>query len=319
MPANPIVVVGSLVVDIVTQVSRWPQLGETMFGSRLDVFPGGKGLNQAMAVARQGSAVTFVGQVGDDVFGSILRNAIQSEGISDSYIRIAKDEGSGVGLPFVFPNGENAIILLPRANMSLTANHIREARPALEDARILLLQFEIPDEACREAARMVYGPDHIVILDPAPYRALDPDLMEYVDILTPNQTELELLTGLSLPSYQDVMNAAPMIFHRYPKLTALVATMGNQGTVVADAGRVVWIPPIAVQAVDSTAAGDAFNGALAVRLLRGDDIETACRFASVAGALAATRLGALPSLPLVKEVEQELSRLVWNMSGRLGN
>ncbi len=315
MQSDPVVVVGSLVVDIVTQLPRWPQLGETMLGLQLDVFPGGKGLNQAVAAARQGSRVTFVGQVGNDVFGTILRNAVQSEGIANSYIRIASDEGSGVGLPFVFPNGENAIILLPRANMSLSAKHIREARSALELSRILLLQFEIPDDACREAARMVYGPGHTVILDPAPFRVLDPDLMEHVNILTPNQTELELLTGLSLPTPEAAMAAAPIILRRYPRLDALVATLGDQGTVVATAGRVVRIAPATVRAVDSTAAGDAFNGALAARLLQGDDIETACRFASVAGALAATRLGALPSLPTANDVERELFRMAQAMEG----
>lgn len=309
MQPNPIAVVGSLVADIVTQLPRWPQLGETMLGSKLDVFPGGKGLNQAVAVARQGSGVTFVGQVGDDLFGTILREAVQSEGIADSYIRIESGTGSGVGLPFVFPNGENAIILLPRANMSLSAKHIQEAKSPLELSQILLLQFEVPDEACREAARMVYGPGHTVILDPAPFRELDPDLMEYVNIITPNQTELELMTGLSLPTPEAVAKAAPDVLLRYPRLNALVATLGDQGTVVATSGRVVWIAPAKVQAVDPTAAGDAFNGALAVRLLRGDDIETACRFAAIAGALAATRLGALPSLPTEDDVEQARLRI----------
>lgn len=309
MQPNPIVVVGSLVADIVTQLPRWPRLGETMLASRLDVFPGGKGLNQAVAVARQGSGVTFVGQVGDDIFGTILRNAVRSEGVEGSYIRVAAGVGSGVGLPFVFPNGDNAIILLPRANMDLSAKHIQEARRALELSRILLLQFEIPDDACREAARMVFGPGRTVILDPAPYRELDPDLMEYVNIITPNQTELELLTDRSLPTPEAVMSAAPSVLIRYPRLGALVATLGDQGTVVATPGRVVWIAPAKVRAIDPTAAGDAFNGALAVRLLRGDDIEAACRFAAVAGALAATRLGAMPSLPTAEDVESARLRM----------
>lgn len=309
MLKNPIAVVGSLAADIVTQLPRWPNPGETMFGSSLDVFPGGKGLNQAMAAARHGPGVTFVGQVGDDVFGSILREAVRSEGISDAYVSVAPGEGSGVGLPFVFPGGDNAIVLLPRANMSLSAERVREARSALESSRILMLQFEIPDEACREAAQTVYGPGHIVILDPAPYRALDPDLMAHVDILTPNHTELEAMVGGSLPTLRDVMDATRLIFHRYPQLNALVATLGDQGAVLTTADRVVWIPPVPVKAVDPTAAGDAFNGALAVRLLRDEDMEAACRFAAVAGALTATRLGAAPSLPTGDEVEREYTRI----------
>ncbi len=306
---NPIAVVGSLIADIVIQVSRWPSPGETMFGEQLDLFPGGKGLNQAIAIARQGVGVTFVGQVGDDVFGHTLREAIRAERLSDELVFTAVAEGSGVGIPFVFPNGENAIVLLPRANMALSTDHILQARPALESARILLLQLEIPDHAARLAASIVAGQGGTVILDPAPFRSLDDELMSHVRILTPNQTELETMAGNRIGSADDIKVASRTVLKRYPSLQALIATMGDQGAMITTADSSVWIAAHKVNAIDSTAAGDAFNGVLATRLLKGESLETAGRYACVAGALAATRLGAVPSLPTFSEVESACTQM----------
>ncbi|MCY0870073.1 MAG: ribokinase [Firmicutes bacterium] len=302
MNVPPVSVVGSLIADLVAQLDRWPALGETRVGQSLAIIPGGKGLNQAVSASRLGCAVTFVGRVGADEFGGMLTRALDDEQIGTRYVSVSSTQATGVAIPFLFPGGENAILTFPQANMTLTAADVRLAAEALSRSRVLLLQLETTDEACCEAARIVASNGGKVILDPAPYRPLHSELMRHVDILTPNLTELEGLTGRPCSSADEVRDSVAQLLEEYPRLHAVVVTMGKDGALVGRPDAHLAIPAPIVDAIDPTAAGDAFNGALAAQLASGTALEQASQVAVVAGALAVTKVGAVPSIPTLAEV-----------------
>jgi ribokinase len=295
-----IVVTGSLNMDVVAVAPRIPVAGETIIGSKFFTSPGGKGANQAYAAARLGGSVAMLGRVGEDDFGRQMRQNLASVGCAIESVQ-AISGASGVALIYVSERGENSIVVVPGANDSLRPEDIG----ALDGCTVALLQLEIPIETVSTAARIARERGARVILDPAPapQRALPRGLLASVDILTPNETEAAILTG-SPPrrlSVDEARGVAAKLQALGPR--TIILKMGEQGCLLATESQSVLIPAIAVNAVDTTAAGDIFNAALAVALSEGVELEQACRFATKAAAVSVTRLGAQSSAPTREEVE----------------
>ncbi len=299
MPSPRIVVVGSSNTDMIVQADRLPLPGETVLGGDLAIAPGGKGANQAVAAARLGAAVTFVARVGQDMFGREAVENFHREGLDIRYLAQDPQAPSGVALIIVGPGGQNIIAVAPGANRRLTPADVEAARPAFAQARAVLLQLEIPIETVLAAAQAGRAAGATVILNPAPApsRPLPVALFEAVDILTPNETEAAVLTGKQEPE-----EAAAALLAR--GVGTVIVTLGAEGALVATGSdHMRRIPGFRVKAVDATAAGDAFNGGLAVALARGEPLDAAVRYAHAVAALSVTRLGAQPSLPTAAEVE----------------
>lgn len=296
-----IVVVGSSNTDLIAQVPRLPRRGETLLGGTFSIAPGGKGANQAVAAARLGAAVTLVARLGTDDFGSQALRSFEREGLDTRFIVRDADAPSGVALIFVGSEGENMIVVAPGANARLTPADVDRAAKAIAAAEVLLLQLETPLETVLHAARCAAAAGTPVILNPAPAQSLPAELLSHVAILTPNRTEVELLSGQPVADPAAALTAAQKL--REQGVATVIVTLGAQGALwVAEAGSEI-VPAPKVQALDTTAAGDAFNGALAVAFGEGQGLPEAVRFANAAGALATTKLGAQPSLPTRKEVE----------------
>lgn len=279
-----IVVAGSVNRDIVVAVARHPRPGETVFGHDHLVVDGGKGANQAVAAARLGADVAFIGSVGADAVGDELREGLSAEGVDVARLASDPDAPSGLALITVDDEGENVIVVSPGANGRVGAGDIESATAVLAAADVVLLQLEIPVEAVMAAAAL--GGEALVVLNPAPARPLTRELLERVDVLVPNRHELTELTGSS-----DPRSALDL------PVPSVVVTLGGEGAaIVADDGVVV-VPSPSVDVIDTTGAGDAFCGALATFLALGDDIDTAVKKAVGAGALATTATGARTAMP----------------------
>jgi ribokinase len=290
-----IVVVGSCNLDLVVGVDHVPQVGETVMGSDVRRYPGGKGANQAVAAARLGCRVAMVGRVGDDEAGALLREALESDGVETSGLLTTAGVPSGTALIAVQTGGDNAIVVSPGANARVTPHDV--AIPVVADAELVLMQGEVPIEAVLEAARVAAGR---VIWNPAPAPTEVPlEMLEQVDIVVPNQTELAELTGHRGPIAPDI---AVDLARRLPS-SAVVVTLGADGALVVVDEDAVHVAAPRVTPVDTTAAGDAFCGALAMRLAADDDLVAAARWACRVGAAATLRRGAQPSLPTTAEVE----------------
>ncbi len=287
---------------MVVKSARIPAPGETVLGGEFVMAAGGKGANQAVAAARLGAEVWFVARVGDDLFGRKAIENFRQEGICVDYVTKDPRKPSGVALILVDQQGENLISVAPGANSQLSPDDVRKARPAIEQADVMIIQLEVPLETVAEAARLGAETGAAVILNPAPAQALDDCLLRNVTVLTPNETETELLTGLSLRGPAERLMAARQLTLR--GVRTVVMTLGGSGSFLFVGESGVVVPTVKIQPVDTTAAGDAFNGALAVALAEGQELEQAVRFANLAGASAATRLGAQPSLPTRAEVEE---------------
>jgi ribokinase len=296
-----IVVVGSANTDMVIKSERIPRPGETVLGGEFILAAGGKGANQAVAAARLGASVTFVARVGEDIFGDQAILNFEREGIDTSYVFRDRGSPSGVALIIVDRAGENVISVAPGANGRLSREDVFQARAAIEQAQALLLQLEVPLDTVREAARVASEAGVRVILNPAPAQELDMDLLRHVAVLTPNETETERLTGIRVSDEQSALEAAALLHER--GVESVIITMGAEGSFISSGGAHCKVPSRKITAVDTTAAGDAFNGALACALSEGAGLEAAVRRANFAGALAATRLGAQPSLPTRAELE----------------
>jgi ribokinase len=296
-----IVVVGSANTDFVLGVSQLPSKGETVLGNQFRVVRGGKGANQAVAAARLGADVTFIARLGSDSFGDEAVQAYREEGISTDFILRDADTHSGVALILVNQKGENIIAVGPGANGHLTASDVRAASAAIEQADCLLVQLEIPIEAVGAAVEIAHHHKVKVILNPAPAQKLPTEILQLVDYLTPNETEAAILAGekpsstneSSLPHLASILN-----------IPNLVVTLGSRGACIIQNTQTTYVPTFPITPVDTTASGDAFNGALAVVLARGESLTEAVRFANAAGAITATRHGAQPSLPTKQELDQ---------------
>jgi len=293
-----IVVVGSLNADLTIRVPRFPVAGETLTGERFETFPGGKGANQAYAAARLGARVAMVGQVGADAHGEWLKRHLAEGGVDVSHVAVDPASATGVAVILVDASGQNEIVLAPGANGTFSSDRLDVAEGLLQSAAFVLLQLEIPLETVEKAARMARRGGARVILDPAPARDIPDALLAMADYVTPNETELAILSGRARPALQD---SAQILRSRGARTVILKA--GEQGALlVGDAGEHAW-PAIKVDAVDTTAAGDAFNAAFAVALAEGQSDADAGRFATAAAACSVTRAGAQTSMPTRDEVE----------------
>ena len=300
-----VVVVGSFMMDLVIKAERRPQKGETLIGQQFGMFGGGKGNNQAIAAARLGGDVTMVGRLGRDSFGDTLMDALVEEGVEIRFIVRDAEVGTGVGSPVIDADGDNSIIIVPRANMRLSAADVDRAASAISDSDVLLLQLEVPIAASQRAAEIAKSSGTKVILNPAPARDLPDSFLAQVDILTPNQVEAELLSGVEVSDSEGAERAARILLDR--GVSAVILTLGEGGALLLKDGLTTSIPAYRVNVVDTTAAGDAFCGALATALARGEALEDAVVFANAAGALAVTVLGAAPSMPTVKQITEFLA------------
>jgi ribokinase len=300
-----IVVIGSSNTDMVIRTPRIPRPGETVLGGEFFMAPGGKGANQAVAAARAGGEVHFIARVGDDVFGQQSLVGFVSDGIHVDLIVRDKDAPSGVALIIVGPDGENCIAVASGSNSRLGVADVRLAKPVITSADIILMQLESPLETVREAAEIAASAGVPVVLNPAPARALGDDLLKRVAYLTPNETEAEILTGITLIKKSDLAKAADALLAKGIK--AVLITLGSKGVYVATREKKEVMPAFKVIPVDTTAAGDAFNGGLAVALAEGRPLLEAARFANAAAALATTKMGAQPSLAGRDDIEKLLA------------
>lgn len=288
-------VVGSANLDIVVQVPHHPVAGETVLGGDHMRIPGGKGANQAVAAARLGRSVAFVGCVGGDPAGVELWDALVADGIDVSFLRSVADAPSGIALITVGPDGDNSIVVSPGANALVDEQQIADAADLLQLAKVTLLQLEVPVNAVTEAAEAAGG---LVILNPAPAQALTSRLLESVDVLVPNETELALLSGSSVATtFDEIVDQARLL----PSARTVV-TLGAQGALLVDETDVHHQAAPAVDAVDTTAAGDSFCAALADVLSEGGSLTDAIAWGVMVGAATTLRRGAQSSLPTAGEV-----------------
>jgi ribokinase len=310
MPKYDILVIGSLNADLVVRAPHFPQPGETISGGDLQIIPGGKGANQAVAAARQGTSVAMLGRVGKDSFGPFLLDSLRSNSVDTTHVS-ADESATGTAIIVVDASGQNSIVLSAGANGKVTSNDIETLNV---EAKVLLLQLEIPLGTVIHAARWGKQKDMTVILNPAPGRELPDELIANVDYILPNETELSLLTGVPVTDISSTEKAAKVLLARGAK--NVIVTLGKKGALIVSSTQVTHVDSYKVNVVDTTAAGDAFIGGFASKLLESDsklsDVqqqaaalqsEEAVKYANACGALAATKFGAQPSLPTREDVE----------------
>jgi ribokinase len=289
-------------MDLVATASRLPLAGETIVGDEFHTAPGGKGANQAVAAVRLGAEVRMVGRVGDDAFGRVLKDGLESHGVDVSRVAVDSGSPSGTAIILLDAERENHIVAVYGANMRCDETQVLDAESALNDADCLLLQLEIPLEVSLAAARIARELGVRVVLDPAPASELPSEAYATVDVLTPNQTEAETLTGLPVADADSARVTGEELCRRGVE-TAIVK-LGEQGAVCVSGESSGHVPGYEVKVADTVAAGDAFGGALGVALAERRSLEDAVRFGSAAGALAVTRPGAQEAMPGRAEVER---------------
>ncbi|MDR2057472.1 MAG: ribokinase [Dysgonamonadaceae bacterium] len=297
---SKIVVIGSCNTDMVIKSDRLPIPGETVIGNTFMMNPGGKGANQAVAVARMGGNVTFISKTGNDLFGRQSVELYNRENIRTEYVFSDPDHPSGVALVAVDANGENSILVAPGANSALSVKDIEKARTAIETADLLLMQLEIPIETVEYAAEIASRRGVKVILNPAPAQFLSNALLQHVYIITPNRTEAEILSGIKVTNWESAQAAADCISEK--GVDVVVITLGSQGALIKDGKQYHQVGAEKVQAVDTTAAGDTFCSTLCVGLAEGMSIVEAVKLACKASAITVTRMGAQTSIPYRREV-----------------
>ena len=296
-----VAVFGSMNMDLSVACERMPRAGETVGGSGFITNAGGKGANQAVTVARLGGRVSFICKTGSDIFGHQANQLFNEEGIDTSYVFSDTKNPSGVALITVDTDAENCIVVAPGANAHLTPNDLKRSAEAVEAADIILLQLEIPMQTVEAAARMAYRLGKKVVLNPAPASKLSAGLLETLYAITPNETEAEAISGIRITDERTAEEAARKIASM--GVCNVIITLGAKGALVFDGAHCEIVPAYKTQAVDTTAAGDVFNGALVVALSEGRTLPEAVRFACKASAISVTRVGAQNSVPYRTEVD----------------
>lgn len=289
-----IVVVGSCNIDITVECDRWAKPGETIFGNRLTVNPGGKGANQAVAAARLGAEVKMVGCIGDDVYGQLVLKALKENNVDSTYVKVLPGENSGTAHITVAEN-DNSIIVIKAANDLVSPALIDEAWEAIKEADIVLLQHEIPAATNAYVIEKCYEAGVPVMLNPAPVAPVPPELLAKVTYLTPNEHEAAILFA--------GQGKADILGRNQGKV---IMTLGSKGVAYAEKGQVYNVPGFKVQPVDTTGAGDTFNGAFAVARANGKNMYDSISFANAAAALSVQKLGAQGGMPYLNEVEEML-------------
>lgn len=296
-----ILIVGSLNMDLVMKMDRMPAIGETVLGSGMRYIPGGKGANQACAAGRLGGRAVMLGCLGRDDFGEVLKQSLAESGVDYSGIR-QTDTCSGTASIYVDSNGDNSIVVIPGANSTCDTEYLKEMDDAFSKCTYVLLQMEIPEESVCYAVRRAKELGKTVILNPAPApECLPKEILPMIDYLTPNETELLKLTNQSGEDIDSIRKGACRLLEQGVK--HVIVTLGKQGCMLVSEGRTELFPVRKVASVDTTAAGDCFNGAFAVALSEGKNVEEAIRFSNLASSIAVTREGAQKSLPSRDEIE----------------
>ncbi|MEH7108567.1 ribokinase [Bacillus sp. JJ1764] len=296
MSNKTITVIGSINMDLVTSTNRVPNMGETVLGESFHTIPGGKGANQAVAAAKLGAVTTMIGCVGDDAFGQELVKHLQNQGVNTDYVKPVTHRSTGIA-SITLSDGDNSIIVVPGANYQVTPDIVSSYEEVISNSDILLLQLEIPIESVERAIELAKKHQVMVILNPAPIQALSKSLLQKVDYITPNEHEQQFL--LESEEWSDS--------ERKEMLKKCIITMGAKGVKFYRDGE-RNISSYKVETVDTTGAGDSFNGALAFALSNGEQLEEACRFANAVAALSVTKLGAQSGMPTLKEVQTFLQK-----------
>ncbi|ENN6812103.1 ribokinase [Vibrio fluvialis] len=302
---NKLVVLGSVNADHVLQVPSFPRPGETLHGRNYQVIPGGKGANQAVAAARLKADIGFIACVGDDSFGINIRESFKLDGMNISGVKMQPNCPTGIAMIQVSDSGENSICISAEANARLTAETIEPDLARIREAKYLLMQLETPIDGIVKAAQVAKEARTNVILNPAPARELPDELLSCVDVITPNETEAEVLTGITVTDDESAQLAADVLHRK--GIEIVMITLGAKGVWLSQNGRGTLIPGFRVQATDTTAAGDTFNGALVTGLLEEMPLESAIKFAHAAAAISVTRFGAQTSIPNRSEVDAFLA------------
>ena len=302
-----LVVVGSLNMDLVVRTPHLPRPGETILGHDFLTAPGGKGANQTVAAAKLGATVHMIGCVGGDDFGRALRANLRAAGAYDTYVSTEDSAATGIAIIEVDDSGQNTIVVAPGANAHVTRADVDAARSIIASSKAIIAQLEIPLDTVWHALNAARAAKVLTILNPAPAQPLSTEILSLVDLLVPNETEAAQLTSIEVSDDASAEQAARQLRERGAR--AVVITLGERGSLVLDAQGARRIPSFKIKAVDTTAAGDAFVGALATAYASHADIEVALREANAAGALAATKLGAQPSMPTRAELDDFLKRV----------
>ena len=295
-----ICVIGSLNMDLVVNVDKMPKPGQTIIGSNFKEVPGGKGANQAVAMARLNGNVSMIGKVGEDGFGQTLINALKNDKVDTTYIKTTKG-ATGVALITVDNNAQNSIVVSPGANFEVKEEDIDNNIEAIKNSDIVVLQLETPLNTIKYALKKSKELNKYTILNPAPALKLDDEIIKNVDLLTPNETELEIISGVNIETEEDIQKAAQIMIEKGVK--ELIVTLGSKGSLYINKEKSIFKKAYKVQAVDTTAAGDSYTAALAVALSKDQSIEEAMDFASKVGALSVLKEGAQSSLPTLEDVE----------------
>ncbi len=301
MKNKAIVVVGSTNTDMVIKTSKLPLPGETILGGEFLMNPGGKGANQAVAAARLGGKVTLVAKTGEDIFGRQTKSLFESENLDTEFLFSDSESPSGIALITVDSHAENCIVVAPGANARLVRQDIDLAAAAIQNAEIVLMQLEIPLDTVIYATEIAFKAGKKVILNPAPAQPLPIELLEKLYMITPNETEAELLTGIHVTDQISAESAARVLLGK--GVQVVVVTLGNKGALLVTPDICKLIPGYQVEAIDTTAAGDCFNGALAVAISEDAGLIKAVGFANKAASISVTRMGAQASAPYRSEVE----------------
>lgn len=304
--AGNLVVLGSINADHILNLETFPTPGETVTGNQYQVAFGGKGANQAVAAGRSGANIAFIACTGNDDTGERVRKQLASDNIDTAPVSVVEGESTGVALIFVNAEGENVIGIHAGANAALTTERVEAQRGIIAGAEALLMQLESPVESVLTAAKIAHENHTTVVLNPAPARVLSDELLALVDIITPNETEAEKLTGIRVENDNDAARAAKVLHAK--GIGTVIITLGSRGVWSSVNGEGRRVPGFKVKAIDTIAAGDTFNGALVTALLEGKAMDDAIRFAHAAAAIAVTRKGAQPSVPWRKEIDEFLSQ-----------
>ena len=306
MKTGKLVVLGSINADHILNINHFPQPGETVIGKQYTIAFGGKGANQAVAAGRSGADISFIACVGDDDIGERVRKQLASDHIDTQPIEAIEDTTTGVALIFVNAEGENVIGIDAGANKAVTPEYLDRYKQQVIGASALLMQLESPLETVIAAAKIAKDNGTQVILNPAPACELPDELLARVDMITPNETEAEKLTGIKVDNNEDAARAANALHDK--GIATVIITLGSKGVWLSQNGEGKLVAGFRVKAVDTIAAGDTFNGALVTALLEGKPMDSAVRFAHAAAAIAVTRPGAQPSVPWRNEIDDFLAQ-----------
>jgi ribokinase len=297
-----ILVFGSINMDLTAYVPKLPQPGETLQGSSYITVPGGKGNNQAVAAARLGADVKFVGRVGTDGFGEEVLQIVSEQNVDTSLVLKDPEHGTGIAVISVDENAENSIIIISGANFAMDDSDVERASQNMTDAKVLMLQLEVPLDACLKAAKAAKEKGVKVVFDPAPAIPLPEEAFKLMDFITPNETETEILTGIRPANQEDAAKAAKIFLEK--GVGTAIIKLGAKGVYYESKEESGFIPPYKVDPIDTVAAGDAFNAGVAVAVSEGKPLAEAVRWGAAAGAIATTRKGALPAMPYREEAEK---------------